>query len=635
MLHGWMAMAEICAQSPHALDLFEYLNRRFTGQLHSDGWVVAQLNASRDDLGFAYSGGDAALTAQRLTRALMKPLLDQLSLPGTVLGYADADALEPLLAAAGKELSAAARRVMSGWVVGLRDETGLIGMLAVWGFERPLNQRPEDALGVRFAAHLTSTVLVRRRMQDALKSIGNELERRVHDRTRELADVNSEMRRQAELREEIESKLKHDAMHDVLTGLPNRSLLADRLQLTMARYRRDHEQAFVVMYLDLDRFKVINDTLGHGIGDALLIEVARRIAGSLREVDTVARMGGDEFALLLPGIRQMHDVTLVANRLITALSRPLLLEGKEVRTSTSIGVVMSDPRYQRPEEMLHDADTAMYQAKSRGRRRFEMFDQALLEKTQRKVEVEADLRRALGQGEFIPFYQAIVDLRDGSVIGYEALLRWRHPERGWLNPGEFLEVARQIGVVEAIDMEVYERACGDLIAFPEDMYVHVNLSPRLFREPDLGKRLLAMVERFGIGPERLRLEIVEACLLENPGQARSILEELRNSGLAVVLDDFGTGYSSLSYLNEYPMHAIKIDRVLVSSLNADGSGSRAVVEGVLSLAQSLGVEVIAEGIETAEQRDMLLALGCTQGQGYLFGKPRSVEATILDLITRV
>jgi EAL domain-containing protein (putative c-di-GMP-specific phosphodiesterase class I) len=291
-------------------------------------------------------------------------------------------------------------------------------------------------------------------------------------------------------------------------------------------------------------------------------------------------------------------------------------------------------RYKVPDDLLRDADAAMYLAKSKGRKRYEVFDETLHEKALRLLDMEGDLRRAVGTGEFVPFYQAIVDLRDGGVQGYEALLRWRHPQRGWMAPGEFLDVAQEIGLAEQIDMEIYERVCADLIGFPDDIYVSVNLSPRHFRDRDLPGRLIEMISRYDVSTDRLRLEVTEGSLLQNPVEARTMLEELRRAGLVALLDDFGTGYSSLSYLHQFPMHALKIDRSFVAGLSEPGGNAQAVVEAVLSLAQSLGVEVIAEGIETAEQRSALLALGCTQGQGYLFSKPRQVEAALFELMTR-
>ncbi len=631
-LHAWMTMAELTATSAHALDLYDYLNKRFASGLQSDGWVVALFNAGRDDLSFPHSGGDQALPAQRVTRALMKPFTERLARAAGLILLQQSDIAE-MIPASGRDAPAAA--IPHGaYLVPIRDESGQIGMMVVWGFRQPLAMRSEDPLLLRYAAHQVSIVVARKRTQDTLKSISAELDRRVNERTRMLADANSELRRQAEEREHIENKLKHDALHDALTGLPNRVLMRDRLEHALARFRRDESQTFAVLYLDLDRFKVINDSMGHAVGDSLLIEAARRVQSALREVDTIARLGGDEFAVLLPGVHNLQDVGIVANRLIHAMNQPVHVDGKELFTSTSVGVAFSHMRYKTPDELLRDADAAMYLAKSRGRKRYEVFDETLHEKALRLLDLESDLRRAVGQGEFVPFYQAIVDLRDGSVQGYEALLRWRHPQRGWMSPGEFLDVAQEIGVAEQIDMEIYERVCGDLIGFPDDIYVSVNLSPRHFRDRDLPIRLIEMIDRHGLATERLRLEVTEGSLLDNPAEARAMLEELRRSGLVALLDDFGTGYSSLSYLHQFPMHALKIDRSFVTGLTGTGENSQAVVEAVLSLAQTLGVEVIAEGIETAEQRDVLLTLGCTQGQGFLFSKPRQVEAALFDLMMR-
>ncbi len=630
-LHAWMTMAELTATSAHALDLYEYLNRRFTSGLQSDGWVIALFNAARDDLSFAHSGGDQALPAQRVTRALMKPMAERLARANGLVLLEQAD-IAAMLPTQARDI-ATSGLPHGAYLVPIKDESGLIGMMLLWGFRQPLARRSEDPLLLRHAAHHVSIMVARKRAHDALKSISAELDRRVSERTRLLADANSDLRRQAEEREHIETKLKHDALHDALTSLPNRVLMRDRLEHALARFRRDNTQTFAVLYLDLDRFKVINDSMGHAVGDALLIEASRRIIGALREVDTVARLGGDEFAVLLPGVHNLADVGIVANRLIHAMSQPVYIEGKELYTSTSVGVAFSHPRYKICDDLLRDADAAMYLAKSRGRKRYEVFDETLHEKALRLLDMEGELRRAIGQGEFIPFYQAIVDLRDGSVQGYEALLRWRHPTRGWMSPGEFLDVAQEIGLAEQIDMEIYERVCGDLIGFPDDIYVSVNLSPRHFRDPELPARLIDMINRHDLPSDRLRLEVTEGSLLENPDEARAMLETLRSAGLVALLDDFGTGYSSLSYLHQFPMHALKIDRSFVSGLtNADSS--KAVVEAVLSLAQTLGVEVIAEGIETADQRTALLLMGCTQGQGFLFGKPRQVEAALFDLMMR-
>jgi diguanylate cyclase (GGDEF)-like protein len=626
MLKTWLVIAETSATCAHPLDLFQVLDRRIGDSIGTDGWVVAQFNAARDDVSFAHSSGTYALPAQRLTRLVTPQLAPKLSMPGAVL-YLDAAAIDELLGA--RALKAGDPKPQCGWIGAIRDEAHLVGFTALWAYDTAMPQRENDALMLRFVSHHVALALSRRRAEDSLRVVSSELERRVEQRTRELAEANAELRRQADERERAEQKLKHDALHDALTGLPNRVLMRDRLEHALARFRRDHNQAFGVLYMDLDRFKVINDSMGHAVGDALLIEVGRRIVASLREEDTVARLGGDEFAVLLPGVRNASDASIVAKRLIAALAVPVQAEGKELFTSTSIGVALSDPRYKQPDEMLRDADAAMYRAKSNGRQTFEVFDEALHEQARRLLDLEGELRHALANDAFSPFYQVIVDLRDGTVLGHEALLRWRHPKRGWLAPGDFLSVAEEIGLSEQIDRRIFDRACADLAHFAEEHYVSINVSPRHFRDKDLPARLNAFAEQHGITTDRLRLKITEGTLLTDPAHARRMLETLAENGFVALLDDFGTGYSSLSYLHQFPIHALKIDRSFVAALTpGDAGGSHAVVEAVLSLAQSLGVEVIAEGIETVEQRDALLALGCTQGQGYYFGKPRPVQPGI-------
>ena len=351
---------------------------------------------------------------------------------------------------------------------------------------------------------------------------------------------------------------------------------------------------------------------------------AARISGTLRADDTVARLGGDEFAILLDDIDTAENVITAAQRLISVLQEPVRVAGKELFTSASIGIALAAARYTRAEELLRDADVAMYRAKAAGRHRVELFDEKLHQEALRVLDLEGDLRRALTRHEFEPHFHAIVDLIDESVVGYEALLRWRHPERGLLLPGDFLEVADDTACSEQIDWQMFDQVCAQIQGLAVgEQYVAINVSPRHFRSADFLRRILDRTIAYGVPPHRLRIEITEGALLENPLDIRESLMQLRQQGILASLDDFGTGYSSLSYLHQFPIHALKIDRSFVSDLRPGlPRGNTAIVRAILALARSLNIEVVAEGIETSAQREALLELGCRYGQGFLFAHPR-------------
>ncbi|MEO8161354.1 MAG: EAL domain-containing protein, partial [Arenimonas sp.] len=451
-------------------------------------------------------------------------------------------------------------------------------------------------------------------------------EARVQHRTSELADTNRELRAQISVREQFEHKLKHEALHDALTGLPNRSQLLVTLRNALARYHGDQEQAFAVLFLDLDRFKVVNDSVGHLVGDELLKEAAKRIGQCIREPDMVARLGGDEFAIVIARIHDAVEAVMVAERVIRSLSEPMRIAGKELYTSASIGIAFSHLRYQHPEELLRDADVAMYRAKAAGRQRFALFDEGLREDALRQLELEGDLRRAVQRNEFEPYYQPIVRLSDGAVVGYEALMRWHNPDRGVLEPAEFLNTAEETGTLAQIDWQIYDQVCCDIRTLgASGAYCTINVSPRHLRANGFSERLLALLASHDVKPSLLRLEITEGALLENPDQVQLCLAQLRAAGVQTLLDDFGTGFSSLSYLHRFPLHGLKIDRSFVAALQyGESGGSTAIVRAIRLLADSLGLEVVAEGIESEEQRQQLRLLGLTLGQGYLFARPGSM-----------
>lgn len=499
-----------------------------------------------------------------------------------------------------------------------------VGAIVVQSYDPRHVYGLRDQEVLQFASFHIATALERRQAQERLQMAYAQLEQRVEERTRELQETNSELREQIEERERIELRLKHQALHDALTGLPNRAVLLDRLSLALSRYRRDPKRLFAVLFLDLDRFKVVNDSAGHLTGDRLLVEAGRRIADCLREPDLAARLGGDEFALLIEDIDGESGATLVANRILAALVDPIRIDDKDIYTSASIGIALANERYARAEELLRDADVAMYRAKACGRQRYEVFDQKLREEAMLILDLEGDLRRAIARREFEPFLQPIVRVNDGAVLGYEALLRWRHGERGLLLPSDFLSVAEDSGNLEQIDWLLYEQVFRAIPSLLEQRaYVGINVSARHFRSGDLAGQLLRLLDDFHVPHGRVRIEVTEGALLENPEQACATMLRLREAGVLTSLDDFGTGYSSLSYLHRFPLHALKIDRSFIADLGTEQSGnSTAVVRAILALAKSLGMEVIAEGVETSGQRNALLKLDCRAAQGYLFAQPR-------------
>ncbi len=499
----------------------------------------------------------------------------------------------------------------------------VMGLLAVQSYTAGVGYSARDRELLTFISYQIANGLERQRAAAELKNAYLDLEQRVAERTVELSE-------QIEVREQIEQRLKHEVLHDSLTGLPNRAYLRDQLVRALAHRERDPHYRFAVLFMDLDRFKVINDSVGHLVGDALLKEVARRFARCVRGGrDMVARLGGDEFAILME-VDSPESAMRMGHRVIEALKEPVRVESKELFTGVSVGITLSSPHYTSPEDLLRDADIAMYRAKAGGRHRIEVFDEQLHEQALQLLEVESDLRRAITRQEFEPYFQPIVRLVDGAVVGYEALIRWNHPERGVLAPGAFLHVADASGSMEAIDWQMFDRALDCIPGLLQPgQYVNLNFSPRHFRSQELDERFLRLVADKGVDPSQVRIEVTEGALLENPEQIGQVFNRLRENGVLIALDDFGTGYSSLSYLHRFKLHTVKIDRSFISDLQIEEEGgSTAVVRAILALSRAQRLEVVAEGIETEAQRRALMTLGCELGQGYYFAKPASLGSIL-------
>ncbi len=433
-----------------------------------------------------------------------------------------------------------------------------------------------------------------------------------------------------------EDKLRHAAYHDALTGLPNRKLLIEHLVQAIHRTDRIKGYKFAVLFLDFDRFKIINDSLGHEAGDRLLLEITQRLRDNLRDLDTTARfgdahlpsrLGGDEFVVLLEGISDDRAAATVAQRLLDTFNEPYVISGHEVTSTASIGIVVSDPRYTKPDDVLRDADTAMYQAKITGKARYVVFDEHMHKTIVERLTTENELRTAVENEAFEVVYEPIVCLQSGKLKGLEALIRWPHPRRGEVPPGEFIDIAEELGLIAPIGRWVLREACAAFVGWRRDHpdnapeFINVNVSRGQLRDPALIGQINAIMLESGIEPGMLRLEITESMVMDDLDQMSNVLNQLKDLGVGLAMDDFGTGHSSLTCLHRFPLDVLKIDRSFINSVGRKERHYGAILHAVIALAENLDMAVIAEGIENANQLALLQGLSCQYGQGYLFNQP--------------
>ncbi|QIZ69798.1 putative bifunctional diguanylate cyclase/phosphodiesterase [Oxynema aestuarii] len=423
------------------------------------------------------------------------------------------------------------------------------------------------------------------------------------------------------------------SIFDPLTQLPMRLMFLEYLEAALGRKRIDPAYSPAVLFLECDRFKVLNNSFGHDVGDRLLVEIARRIQPLLTQNDVMARLGGDEFALFLDDLQAGDRFSAIADRILEVLAQPFLIQGYEIFIHTSIGIAIGDRDYQRAEHWLRDADTAMFRAKSLGKGRYQLFDPSMYASALQFLQLEADLRHAIERNEFQLYYQPIVSLTTGKIVGFEALLRWPHPTRGLVSPVEFIPIAEETGSIVALDRWVLREACQQLSQWQteglidEKIAVSVNFSARQFSQPDLIEYIDRILTETQLDPRCLKLEITESAIMENTESAAAILRQLRDRHIHLSIDDFGTGYSSLSYLHHFPVDTIKVDKSFVQRL--DGSPHNlGLIPAIISIAQTMGMSVIAEGIETVEQLTQLRALKCNYSQGFLFSQPLKAQEAI-------
>jgi diguanylate cyclase (GGDEF)-like protein/PAS domain S-box-containing protein len=452
-------------------------------------------------------------------------------------------------------------------------------------------------------------------------------------------------------RKRAEEMLAHNAFHDRLTNLPNRTLFLDRLQRALVLSKRHTDYKFAVLFIDIDEFKVFNDSLGHKVGDEVLVQVGQRLTTSLREIDTIARphlgpakddtlarLGGDEYTILLEDIRNPSDAVRVAERLQSRLAAPFTLQGYEIVVNASVGIALSKPTCAHAEDLLRDANIAMYRAKRAGKARCEVFDAGMHERAVRRLELETQLRKGLETEEFRTHYQPIVSLKTGRITGFEALTRWQRGDR-LLAPADFIAVADETGLIIPMNQLLLREACEQLRAwqsdFPADppLSMSVNITSKEFANPNLAKGISETLKQTGLEPNNLQLEITETIAMGDPEKAASVLAELKSLGVRLSVDDFGTGYSSLSRLQQFPVDSLKIDRAFISLMDSDAE-SHKIVQVIIMLAQTLGLSTVAEGTETEEQVNLLKALDCGFAQGYYFSKPAD-HVAISNLLLRV
>ena len=516
-------------------------------------------------------------------------------------------------------LRAVESRASAGWEETFTDPQGNIKHH--W---RNLTPIFDDAGDLQFVLGYGRDVTERKRAQDALKRFNSELESRVKARTAELEEAKKQL-------EAANTQLQYDAFHDALTGLPNRALFKDRLTQTVEREKRRPENGFAVLFLDFDRFKIINDSLGHNAGDALLIALGERLNGCVRPGDTVARLGGDEFTLLLEDLGHAQEAVGTAERIQQVLKRPFELAGQEVVISVSIGIVSSDLGYDSADEVLRDADLAMYSAKAKGKAGYQFFTPEMRERALERLALETELRSALETRTLSVQYQPIVSVANALPIGFEALARWSHPVHGSVSPEVFIPLAEEAGLILELDLFVLREACAQVHAwqqrFPQlpPLTLSANLSGKSFAQPETVTCIEAVLSETGFDPQSLKLEITESVLVGSSNCVDANMARLRALGIQLHIDDFGTGYSSLSYLQHLPVNTLKVDRSFVAEM-LHSSESGELVRTVVAMAKALGLSVTVEGVETEAQLAHLKALGCEHAQGYLFSKPLDAAA---------
>ncbi|MFT5295537.1 MAG: diguanylate cyclase (GGDEF)-like protein [Colwellia sp.] len=494
----------------------------------------------------------------------------------------------------------------------------VLGAMVLQSYNLSTTFTEQDAELLKFVSQHVSSAIKRRELLEFERQSHILLEQQVKLRTVALED-------EIKQRKQVEEQLQHTASHDTLTGLPNRTLFINLLNHAIACHKRKADVKFAVLFLDLDRFKVVNDSLGHHAGDLLLQQIAKELKVLVRDKDTVSRLGGDEFVILIEDLDSNDEAYEIAQRITDFLATPFIIENQSIFIGTSIGVLINDERYDSADIMLRDADTAMYHAKDQGKGRYEVFDSSMQKKVQNALELEADIREGIEKSEFSPYFQPIVDLRNENVVGFEALARWKSDKRGFVFPNDFIPLAEETNLVMAIDFLIIEKSCLQLKEWEttfgrNDLYVSCNLYGDHFFSATLPADIEEIIQRIGIKPNQLRVELTERALLENSDLVLDNMNALKTLGVKILLDDFGTGYSSLSYLHRFPIDVLKIDRSFINNVH-EHDNHQAIIKTIIDLATNLQMGTVGEGIENLADAQLLTTMACMYGQGYYYAKP--------------
>lgn len=623
-----LAISEIAAKTSDINTLYQAIHQQVNTLISAENLYIAHKPLPSSNTEFPYFVDQAVVDihlyqrAELLTELVLntgKPLLIAHGQLVTLLEDGSRHRAPYLLNQEGKNAPLA-------WLAApLFDDQELFGVIAIQHYSQPDAYSERDLELIRFISQHISAAIIRKRDLALVEQSKEQLERLVNERTQELQATNLNLRMQIEERRKAESQLYYEAHHDALTKLPNRAMFLDRLSQALRHVKRHQHYDFAVLFIDLDRFKIINDTLGHHTGDQFLIEIAERLTDCVRDNDVLARLGGDEFVILLDSLNSQEDVEEVAERIISAIEQPFSIDGNSLYSNASIGIALCSPHYQEASEILRDADAAMYQAKSLGRGRFVFFDDSMREQLLATMTLEQELRVAIKELQFELHYQQISDLNLTSTIGFEALLRWQHPTKGLLTPSEFLFLAEETGMIVDIERWLIAEVSSQLDEWTKQQQqnntlIAINLSGRYLTQPNQLNELIELIAENNIEPQRLILEFNESAFTQHGELALKGLRKLKEFGVKLALDDYGAGMSSFSFLHSYPFEFIKLDRSFIRSIESNNK-QISLVKALHELGNNFGYRLVAEGIETEEVLQQLHAAGCDFGQGYHISMP--------------